>query len=309
MECCIWAGVYCDEAGHVTGLFLNNDHISGKVYLDVFGKFKYLQDLDLADNNVTVIPNTKESSFSSLANLTRLLLASCKMNEIPDLRNLPTLRTLDLSGNLLKGEIQIWIWNLGNGSLGSLKLSQNKFSSLQKPYTFPLTLNVLDLSSNNLKGDIPVPPAEIYVVNYSNNEFGSSIPADFGNALTSAFSFSISNGKVVGVIPESINNAKLLRVLDLSSNTLTGPIPVDGSMQYLESLDLSLNKLSGRIPEQLTSIMTLEFLNVSYNRLSGKIPQGGVLRFPTFTNLSFEGNKGLCGPPLSKTCGTSNKRI
>nr|GEX32193.1 hypothetical protein [Tanacetum cinerariifolium] len=103
MDCCRWAGVYCDEAGHVAGLFLNKDNISGKVYLDVFGKFKYLQDLDLADNNVTVIPNTNGSSFSSLANLNRLMLASCKMNEIPDLRNLPALRTLDLSGNRLKG--------------------------------------------------------------------------------------------------------------------------------------------------------------------------------------------------------------
>ncbi|GJT81542.1 reverse transcriptase domain-containing protein [Tanacetum coccineum] len=154
-------------------------------------------------------------------------------------------------------------------------LSQNKFSSLQKPYTFPFTLNVLDLSSNKLKGDISVPPTEIYAVNYSNNEFGSSIQADFGNALTSAFSFSTSNSKVIGVIPESINNAEFHRVLDLSSNALIGPIPLVGSMQYLESLDLSLNKLSGRIvPQQLTCIMTLEFVNVSYNRLSSKIPEG-----------------------------------
>nr|GEY33373.1 hypothetical protein [Tanacetum cinerariifolium] len=170
----------------------------------VFGRFKYLQDLDLSDNNVTVIPNTNRSSFSSLANLNKLMLASCTMNKVPDLRNLP--RTLDLLGNLLKGEIPIWIWNPGKRLLGSLKGSQNKLSSLRKPYTFPFTLNVLDLSSNKLKGDIMVPPTGIYVVNYSNNEFGSSILADFGNALTSAFSFSISNSKLVGFIPESINN-------------------------------------------------------------------------------------------------------
>ncbi|GKF06392.1 receptor-like protein 12, partial [Tanacetum coccineum] len=84
-------------------------------------------------------------------------------------------------------------------SLGSLSLSRNKFSSLEKPYTLPFTLNDLDLSSNKLKGDIPVPPTEIYVVNYSNNEFGSS---DFGNALTSTFSFSISFSSVAGVNPK-----------------------------------------------------------------------------------------------------------
>jgi hypothetical protein len=33
----------------------------------------------------------------------------------------------------------------------------------------------------------------------------------------------------------------------------------------------------------------------------GEIPQGK--QFNTFTNDSYEGNSGLCGFPLSKTCG------
>ncbi|GJT59664.1 leucine-rich repeat protein [Tanacetum coccineum] len=257
-------------------LKLPGNNFTGSVNLDGFGKFKNLYELDLSYNNLTVIANTKKSSsFSSLAKLDTLRLASCKMQKIPNLKNQASLRTLDLSDNRFKGEIPNWIWSVGNG--------------------------VLDLSSNKLKGDIPVPPSEVIIVDFSNNKFGSSIPADFGNALSFVVSFSISNSKVTGVIPGSINNARFLRFLDLSSNSLAGPIPLDGSTQSLESLDLSVNKLSGRIPEQLTNIMTLEFLNVSYNRLSGKIPQGGA-RFPTFSKLSFEGNKGLCGPPLSKTC-------
>uniref|UniRef100_A0A7N2L6F1 Receptor-like protein kinase n=1 Tax=Quercus lobata TaxID=97700 RepID=A0A7N2L6F1_QUELO len=35
----------------------------------------------------------------------------------------------------------------------------------------------------------------------------------------------------------------------------------------------------------------------------GLIPQGE--QFWTFDNSSFEGNLGLCGPPLSKKCGHS----
>ncbi|GJS95656.1 leucine-rich repeat protein [Tanacetum coccineum] len=285
----------------ISTLKLSGNNFSGSVHLDVFGKLKNLSELDLSYNDLTVIPNTNEpSSFSSLVNLETVGLASCKMLKYPNLKNHVSLRNLDLSDNLFKGEIPNWIWNLGNGSLGSLKLSHNKFSSLQKPYTFP-SLNLLDLSSNKLKGDIPVPPTGIYVVNYSNNKFGSSIPVDFGDALITASSFSISHSKVVGIIPKSINKARLLRKLDLSSNSLTGTIPLDGSTGELDTLDLSNNKISGRIPEQLTRLVSLEFLNVSYNRLSGKIPQGGRW-FPTFTNLSYEGNKGLCGPPLRKTC-------
>ena len=109
---------------------------------------------------------------------------------------------------------------MGNGSLWVLNLSKNKFSSLEKPYTFPSFLKVLDLSSNKLKGDIPVPPSGVEYVNFSNNRFGSSIPVDFGNALTTASYFSIPNSKVTGVIPHSINNARWLWLLNLSSNSL-----------------------------------------------------------------------------------------
>ncbi|GKE08275.1 leucine-rich repeat protein [Tanacetum coccineum] len=189
---------------------------------------------DLSYNNLTVIANTKESSsFSSLAKLDTLRLASCKMQKIPNLKNQASLRTLDLSDNQFKGEIPNWIWNVGNGSLGSLYLSKNKFSSLEKPYTFPSSFRVLDLSSNKLKGDIPIPPSEVFNVDFSNNKFGSSIPTDFGNALSFVVSFSISNSKVTGVIPGLINNARFLRFLDLSSNSLAGPIPLDGNTFFV----------------------------------------------------------------------------
>ncbi|EXC54609.1 hypothetical protein L484_001284 [Morus notabilis] len=39
-------------------------------------------------------------------------------------------------------------------------------------------------------------------------------------------------------------------------------------------------------------------LNLSKNQLTGPIPQ--ERQFSTFLNSSFEGNLGLCGPPLSR---------
>ncbi|PWA92626.1 leucine-rich repeat protein [Artemisia annua] len=101
---------------------------------------------------------------------------------------------------------------------------------------------------------------------------------------------------------------KLLELLNLSHNVLTGPIPPSiGKLESLESLDISINNLSGRIPPEIASLSFLSFLNLSYNQLSGRIPHGS--QFQTFTELSFKGNQGLCGIPLSKTCDNDTSEI
>jgi len=41
-------------------------------------------------------------------------------------------------------------------------------------------------------------------------------------------------------------------------------------------------------------------LNLSCNKLEGRVPESP--HFMTFSNGSFLGNDGLCGPPLSKEC-------
>ncbi|KAI3819066.1 hypothetical protein L1987_12888 [Smallanthus sonchifolius] len=276
-------------------LKLSGNKFSGRLDLDRFGKMQELYALDLSYNNLRV---SVSANFSLLSKLNSIMLASCKLQEIPDFRNQSRLLMLDLSDNNLSGEIPNWIWDLGDGYLRFLNLSHNKFSSLEKPYTFPFLLDVLDLHNNYLEGDIPVPPRRVYHLDYSNNNFKSSIPVGFGNVLRSTLFFSIANSNLVGVIPESIRNASSLRDLNLSRNALTGPIPLIGNLKDLRSLDLSVNMLDGSIPDELTNLTQLLFLNLSYNHLSGRIP-----RFQKFTELSFEGNEGLCGLPLKKSCG------
>jgi len=91
----------------------------------------------------------------------------------------------------------------------------------------------------------------------------------------------------------------------LSHNALSEEIPPQlGSITALESLDLSSNMLSGEIPQELTDLTFLSILNLSNNQLVGQIPQSH--QFTTFQNSSFDGNVGLCGPPLSKKCGPSD---
>lgn len=111
-----------------------------------------------------------------------------------------------------------------------------------------------------------------------------------------------SGNKLQGKIPESIGKLKDLIVLNMSSNGFTGNIPSSlANLTQLESLDLSHNKLSGQIPPVLGDLTSISNITVSHNQLVGPIPQG--TQFQTQDASSFEENLGLCGRPLSHSCG------
>ncbi|CAM0149580.1 unnamed protein product [Urochloa decumbens] len=110
----------------------------------------------------------------------------------------------------------------------------------------------------------------------------------------------VSNNDFQGSIPAAIGDLVQLNVLNMSHNSLTGPIPNLGNLTQLEALDLSSNGLSGEIPRELASLNFLTTLDLSHNKLVGSIPESP--HFMTFSNSSFLGNSGLCGPQLSKEC-------
>ncbi|GLT59252.1 hypothetical protein SLA2020_320820 [Shorea laevis] len=119
--------------------------------------------------------------------------------------------------------------------------------------------------------------------------------------LTVFSSIHLSNNMFEGEIPDIMGKLSSLKGLNLSHNSLTGHIPPSlGNLKNLEWLDLSSNELAGKIPDELVSLTQLSVLNLSNNHLVGRIPQGS--QFNTFENGSYEGNLGLCGFPLSKSC-------
>ncbi|XP_062079907.1 putative receptor like protein 25 [Humulus lupulus] len=78
----------------------------------------------------------------------------------------------------------------------------------------------------------------------------------------------LSSNQLTGQIPEELTHLVELTQLNLSWNNLHGAIPKEvGKLSNLQSLDLSNNKLSGEIPSSLATISFLSYLKLSNNRL------------------------------------------
>ncbi|GLU17291.1 hypothetical protein SLE2022_336680 [Rubroshorea leprosula] len=239
--------------------------------------------------------------------------------------NCSMLEVLDVGNNSIEDIFPHWLQSLPN--LQVLVLRSNKFhgsvQSTKESPSFP-KLRVLDLSSNYFVGALPVRYIENFNAMMDPHEDGGSPEYMMVSMRTNSYQYSLvvtwkgfdyelqkiltifssihlSNNKFEGEIPDVIGKLSSLKGLNLSHNNLTGHIPPSlGNLTNLEWLDLSSNELAGKIPDELVSLTQLSVLNLSNNHLVGLIPQGN--QFNTFGNGSYEGNLGLCGIPLSKSC-------
>ncbi|GLT41624.1 hypothetical protein SLA2020_156720 [Shorea laevis] len=238
--------------------------------------------------------------------------------------NCSKLEVLDVGNNNIEDIFPHWLESLPE--LQVLVLRSNKFhgfvQSTKESPSFP-KLRVLDLSSNDFLGPLPFQYMEnfkammdshgedgtrkymeaptIATYQYSLVVTWKGSERELQGILTVFSSIHLSNNKFEGEIPDVIRKLSSLKGLNLSHNNLTGHIPPSlGNLTNLEWLDLSSNELAGKIPNELVSLTQLSVLNLSNNHLVGRIPQGN--QFNTFGNGSYEGNLGLCGIPLSKSC-------
>lgn len=304
-------------------LSLSSNFFNGPFKLEMIQRLGNLTRLGLGYNKLSV--DTSNSNLSGLPQLSRLDLASCKLNRIPDLRNQSKLIYLDLSNNHIAGEIPSWIWKIGGGALVHLNLSSNLLVDLQKPVYVPPSLSVIDLHSNRLQGELPTPLDSAVYVDYSSNKFQNPIPVNILNSISFLTFFSLANNSLNGTIPESLCNAIFLQVLDLSDNLLRGSIPpclvrnsttlgvlnmrrndISGNIPdafsvncSLKTLDLSNNYLGGTIPPSMANCKSLEVVNVGNNIIDGTFPcwlkNSSSLRVLVLRSNKFHGDLGCFG--------------
>jgi len=102
----------------------------------------------------------------------------------------------------------------------------------------------------------------------------------------------LASNDLTGPLPSKIQSC---RVVDLSNNHFSGGLSLSKWSANLRILDLSHNNLSGTIDDaSLIQLFVLTSLNLSSNQLSGPIPSK-LLAFPSITDLVLSHNL-LQGP-------------
>ncbi|XP_017251211.2 receptor like protein 22 [Daucus carota subsp. sativus] len=227
-------------------LSLSKNNFTGTVEVDIFFSSRNLAILSLSGCKITL--NSPHHSNFSLPKLEILSLARCNLTEFPYfLQFASKLMALVLRGNNIHGNIPHWIWNASNLEL--IDLGANFLTGFERnPIAIQSkSLIYIDINNNMLHGNLPIPPPNAYM-------------------------YVVNNNRITGEISPMICGVKSLKVLDLSSNNMSGPIP-QCLANSLKALFLQKNNFSGTIPQTYPKECDLRVMDMSQNRFTGEVPK------------------------------------
>ncbi|KAL1368690.1 hypothetical protein AAHE18_02G140300 [Arachis hypogaea] len=260
VACCNWSGVTCNDEGHVIGLDLSGESITGGFNnLSSLFDLQHLQSLNLQDNNFSsVIPST----FNKLKNLNYLNLSYAGfVGQIPiEISQLTRLVTLDISSlAYLTGEEEL---------------------KLEKPNLGMLVRNLSRIRKLYLDG---------VTVTSQGEEWCNSLML-----LPNLQELSMRDCNLSGPFISSITSLKNLSVIILDMNNFSSPVPeAFATLKNMTILSLSNCGLMGVFPQKIFEVRTLSFIDISYNsNLHGLfpiLPFNGVLHTIIVSNTSFYG--------------------
>ncbi|XP_039824991.1 receptor-like protein EIX2 [Panicum virgatum] len=309
-------------APKLRGIILYSNYIRGQIPTSICELGLYA--LDLANNLF-------EGGLPQCLNMTDMTYLILSNNGFSGrfptiLETCTSLSFLDLSHNRFSGRLPMWIGSLR--SLQFLRLNHNMFyGNIPRNITALTNLYHLNLAANWISGVIPpqlsnltfmtrryiLDPDEIIhgfqvIVGELSIETKRQQLNYRGYGALEILSIDFSSNYLTGKIPEVITSLAGLVNLNLSRNQLNGEVPDKiGAMQSLESLDFSNNNLSGEIPSSISNLTFLSILDLSNNNMTGRIPSGRQLDTLYINSPSmYDGNIGLCGPPLQRDCPTNN---
>ncbi|PON71238.1 LRR domain containing protein [Parasponia andersonii] len=305
-DCCIWDGVECDidDSTRVIGLHLNSSFLYGSINSSSsLFRLSHLRVLILADNhfNHSEIPpplgwlsrlthlNLFYSGFRGqisleISNLYNISFLDLSFNRFemkrPDIstlvRSLSNLKVLHLSGVDISSSVPSFLANLS--ALESLSLGHCGLRGKFPRDIFQLPdLNISLCMRTRILGEICLnfdprslaTCSELEVVNLENNQLNDAFPSWLGGLpklKPFLLRFNHLHGKIISRSPSNFLEFPSLRIIDLSHNNFSGPLPFEYFQKWNAMKAFDGNQLS------------------------------------TFDSSSFEGNIGLCGEPLSQIC-------
>ncbi|KAL1834851.1 hypothetical protein ACET3Z_004502 [Daucus carota] len=162
---------------------------------------------------------------------------------------------LDLQYNKLNGSLPILMCN--SSSLEILNLSHNNLSGVLPICHTNLTrLSVLDLRRNNIQGNIPATLSNFHhlqTINLNGNRLQGSIPSSFAEFDYLAV-LDLGNNQINDTFPRCLEALPNLQVLVLKSNKFHGIINQSSKIEQpfpsLRIIDLSYNEFSGPLPQK-----------------------------------------------------------
>nr|XP_023906334.1 receptor-like protein 9DC3 [Quercus suber] len=276
-----------------------------------FANLSKLESIQFMCDEKKVNIETETSDWVPLFQLEFLVISNCNLNKLSN--QIPTflfhqhsLRVLDLSYSMLKGQFPGWL--VGNNTrLEYVSLHDN---SLSGNFHLPLCLNFtnwMDVSNNQLNGQLQGNIGNMLPntlgLKLSNNTLSGSLPSSICNmSLLSIFSVSFNN--FFGEVPkELLAGCSELTTMDLSNNNFDGHLLSSGfNLTMLRALVINDNSFSGTMLNEFSSqqILFPFFLDVSNNNMSGKIPTWICNQTGSYS-LFFLGNNYFEGEILCET--------
>ncbi|XP_042415482.1 receptor-like protein EIX2 [Zingiber officinale] len=256
----------------------------------------------------------------NLSSLSTLKLKNCSLSgPIPiEIGKLSNLNVLDLSFNSFKGEVtELHLSNLTK--LVVLSLIENPVLTIPVKHTWTPPFQLLSISLGNCKLGPEFPAwlrsqQSLTEIMLCDTSIEGNLPEWVWNSFSNITFLDLSNNKITGTLPaslESLNKLSTLSLgsnllegpihhlppsihfLDLSFNAFSGPLPPTLFMPQLNVIFLSHNHINGSIPSNVCNSHTLEYLGLSNNKISGEIPQcwqeGSFLKYIHLGNNMLSG--------------------